>query len=332
MLADTNAEDLIFTPEQASNAGTAYLKGKRDKTALAIPLGLPTLDKTMLPLLPGELISIIARPGGGKTGFMMRWARWWANQISERANAENHIVVYATWEQSVEELHSFMVAADEQLSVTNMARGEISDDEWSRILRSGVDRILQPLWFIGHSLERRKKRPAMNVTTLAEALRKIEDDYGKIIDMVFIDYLQRIPAEGRVESKAIATSDILDRLKDGALAFGCPFVVGVQARREVDARDEPVPGLDDGQWTSNCEQSSDKVFSLVRPRKYRNEGERFLGRDVVGSNQMVISILKQKMGMDNVHYWVKFDPIYNRLDELEIRQTANNGRWNTEKR
>jgi Replicative DNA helicase len=152
--------------------------------------------------------------------------RWWANQISERANAENHIVVYATWEQSVEELHSFMVAADEQLSVTNMARGEISDDEWSRILRSGVDRILQPLWFIGHSLERRKKRPAMNVTTLAEALRKIEDDYGKIIDMVFIDYLQRIPAEGRVESKAIATSDILDRLKDGALAFGCPFVVG----------------------------------------------------------------------------------------------------------
>ena len=25
-------------------------------------------------------------------------------------------------------------------------------DEWSRILRSGVDRILQPLWFIGHSV------------------------------------------------------------------------------------------------------------------------------------------------------------------------------------
>ena len=233
----------------------------------------------------------------------------------------DRIVIYLTYEQHIEDLHAFHVAAEEKINVRTMARGEITEEDWERIKIAGARRSTLPLWFIGHSMERRKKRPVITITAMANALTTVEQwsDEKYTIDMVFVDYLQRIPFDGKVESKTIGVSDNLDRLKDGALAFGCPFVVGVQARREVDSLNMPVPGMDDGQWTSNIEQSSDKIFSVVRPRKYRKEGESFGKTLVQGHSQMLVSLLKQKLGEDNKAYWVYFDPAYNQLDELEMK-------------
>lgn len=321
MAEQTNPLDVVFTPQQIVTIGTRYLEERRRNHRAGIPLGLTSIDKDFLPAVGGDLIAVMGRPGNGKTGFMMRWARWRAAQLLD-ANVEDRVVVYATWEQHIEDLYAFNLAADARLSVTSMARGELSNQEWEAALQAGAKRITLPLWFIGHSMERRKKRPFLTIDVLSQALREIErwNDDRTQIDMVFVDYLQRIKIEGRIESKTIGTSDTLDRLKDGALAFGCPFVVGVQATRDVDHRDLPIPQMDDGQWTSNIEQTSDKIFSVVRPRKYRNEGERFGSVIIQGHCQMLVSILKQKLGPDNKAYWVYFDPVYNKLDELEMHR------------
>ena len=315
----TNPLDIIYTPQQITTIGTKYLEERRRNKGGGIPLGLASIDADFLPVVPGELITVVGRPGCGKTGFMMRWARWRAAQL-EKQNAEDRIVVYATWEQSIEELYAFNIAAEARLSISDMARGEITDDEWALAMAAGARRISLPLWFVGHSLERRKKRPKLTMDTLGTALLEIErwNDDRTQIDMLFVDYLQRIKFDREAESKVIATSEVLDRLKDAALAFGCPVVVGVQATRDVDKRDPPIPQMDDGQWTSNIEQASDKIFAVVRPRKYRKEGESFGKIIVQGSCQMLICLLKQKMGIDNKAYWVYFDPVYNKLDELEI--------------
>lgn len=317
----SNPSDIIYTPQQLFTTGTQYLEEKRRNKGGGIPIGVASIDKDFLPVVPGDLVSIIGRPGNGKTGFMMRWARWRAQQLREK-NAIDRVVVYATWEQHIEDLYAFNLAAEARLNLTSMARGELTDAEWGQVVRVGAGRVTLPLWFVGHSMERRKKRPHLTIDNLGLALSEIEhwNDDRTQIDMVFVDYLQRIKPEGKAESKTIATSDIFDRLKDGALAFGCPFVVGVQAVREVDKRDEPIPLMDDGQWTSNIEQTSDKVLSLVRPRRYRQEGEMFGSVVVKGYCQMLVSVLKQKLGVDNKCYWVYFDPVYNQLDELELKR------------
>jgi replicative DNA helicase len=318
----SNPLDILFTPQEIYNAGTRYLEERRRNKDTGIPIGLASLDEDFLPLLPGEVVSVIGRPGNGKTGFMMRWARWRAEQLRQKGET-NRVVVYATWEQHVEDLHAFHVAAEAHLNVTDMARGRLNDQDWERVIEVGARRVELPLWFMGHSAERRKRRPHMTVDNVALALDAIEkwNEDKTQIDMVFIDYLQRIRFNAeKVESKTIAISEIFDRLKDGALAFGCPFVVGVQATRDVDSRAEPIPQMEDGQWTSNIEQTSDRVLSVVRPRRYRDEGETFGSVIVRGHCQMLVCILKQKMGIDNRAHWVYFDPAYNRLDELEIRQ------------
>lgn len=324
---------ILFDPEQAAAMTIAYLKSRRDNKAWGIPFGVASIDKPpreigkeqehYVPLMPGEVESVIARPGHGKTGTMVARARRRAQFLKDHKLDGERVVVYITLEQSTEELNAFNIAADRKLSITHMAMGEITDAEWKECLEEGLRRRYTPIFNIGYSSTTTAKQIRIDLDGIAGALHMIEDKYKKKIDLVCVDYLQRIPYD-RAESKTIGVSDNLDGLKNLALqTFKCPMIVGAQATRDVEGRkgagELPIPGMDDGQWTSNIEQTSDHVISLVRPRKYRRDGETFGSVTVSGNAQMLVSILKQKMGASNFARWIYYDPIYNILDELEMR-------------
>ena len=327
----TDISYLIHSPVEVFANGQRYLERRRDGTMYGIPLGLASLDQSyagrpdderFLPVWPGEMITVIGRPGHGKTGLMMWWARAWAKELRRR-QAVNRCILYVTYEQTIEELNAFNLAAETKVSITKMAMGENNEDEWQKIKTAGARRAELPLWFMGHSFERRngQRRPPMNTANIAEAIMAIQDWDGerREVDMVFVDYLQRIPTEGKAESKTVAHSQQLDDLKDIAMQAGTRLVVGVQAKREVDQRQVPIPSQEDGQWTSNIEQSSDGVITVCRPRKYRQENEPFGSHLVQGDTQMIITVAKRKLGPDNWARWVRFDPRYNQLDNLEMR-------------
>ena len=317
MAISTDARDIIYTPSEISTFGLRNLDGVKANRANGIKFGLQKVDTELNPLMPGDLVTVIGRPGNGKTGIMMWWARQRAAHL--RKTDPNRLVIYVTLEQSIEQLNAFDLAADTGVSLTKMVRGEFDEQERELMATAAARRVGKPLWFIGHSIERRKKRPQINIDLLGQALQEIEawDEERYVIDMVFVDYLQRIKLPPKAESKTIALDEILNRLKDGALTFGCPFVVGVQAKREVDDRNPPIPQMEDGQWTSGIEQVSDISLGVVRPRKYKAEGETFGKVAVEGDTQMIVSLMKQKMGPANIKFTMKFDPRYNTLDELE---------------
>lgn len=310
--------DVLFTPNEAATAARHALEYRRDHRAEAIYLGIPDIDRHLTPIFPDNLVTIIGRPGGGKTGLMLWWARQQAQKLVTD-KVKNKVVVYVTYEQSVEDLMAFQVAADKQISNTAMARGTLSDADWNTALASLVGAVGLPLVIIGHSMERRQRRPRLTLTNVGQSLAYMIDTLKLTPHMVFLDYLQRIPGERAGQDRRLEVSEALDRCKDGALAYGAPWIVGVQAKREVDRRDVPVPLMDDGQETSNIEQASDKIFSVVRPIKYRKEGETFGSVEVRGYRQMLVSLLKNKQGVDNVSEWIDFDPNTNSVSGLELK-------------
>lgn len=313
------SNDIVFSPSEVASLGQKYLEYRRDHKSSSLPF--PSLKfPEVYPMFPGELMSIIARPGHAKTGLMMYWARKRADWL--RVNEPNRMSIYATWEQSVEELHTFYIAADQHLSVTKMAKAELTTDDWTKAITASAKRVSEPLWFIGHSVMRRTGRATIGVDLLAEAISKVID-MGFEVDSLFADYLQRMALPKGMDNPVIGYSRTLDDLKNLALGFGIPVIVGVQASRDVEdtskGKDKlPIPEINHGQWTSNVEQSSDRVLSLVRPRRYRKEGEMFGDMKVVGHNQLLISVLKQKLGEGNVARWVSFNPVYNVLDAKEL--------------
>jgi replicative DNA helicase len=326
---DNDIDYLIHSPTEIYTNGERYLARRRDGSAYSIPMGLKSIDKPFagrppyekfVPVWPGEMLAVIGRPGNGKTGLMMWWARTWAKELQRRGEL-NRCVLYVTYEQTTEELNAFNLAAETGVSITDLAMGEGSEEDWNKIKAAGARRAMLPLWFMGHSFERRngRKRPPMSVETIAAAITSIQNWGGvrREVDMVFVDYLQRMPVQGRAESKTVAHSEQLDGLKDIAIEMGTRLVVGVQAKREVDTRTSPIPNQEDGQWTSNIEQSCDGIITVCRPRKYKQEGESFGSGTVQGDTQMIITIAKRKLGPDNFGRWVKFDPRYNQLDDME---------------
>lgn len=318
MKPQTLPQDILFSPADVSRLGMNNLRQRIVNKDRAVPFGLPSVDATYLPLLAGELETVIARPGNGKTGLMIHRARHRARFLQE-TGVDDRVVVYVTCEQTIEELYTFGVAAETGLNISDMARGNIDDGQWMKIEVSSLNQGVLPLWLIGPSKENRRKRPLITVGAIVDSIFHLEDTAKKTADIVFVDYLQLIKPEGRVESKVIATTEILERCKDGAMATDCGWVVGVQAKRDVDVQQLQVPGLDAGQWTSGVEQFSDKVFSLVRPSKYKKPGEMFGSQRVEGHSQLLVTLLKQKLGKDNLAFWTYFDPAYNKLHELEHR-------------
>jgi replicative DNA helicase len=319
-------KQIVYTPAEIGALSKLSIRErlKAKKNGYGLPFPIDYVAKDLNQLAPGDLLTVTGRPGNGKTHLMKWWARKRAEQLAEMEE-HNRVVVYVTYEQHIEDLNNFDLADMTGINLTSIARCEITDADIELLDAANVRRHALPLWSIGHSANRRGRRPKMTVDVLADALHGVQtwtgDENGYLIDSVFIDYLQRMPYNGR-ESKAVGISDNLDEIKDLAFAIVAPIVVGVQAKREVDKYDVQVPGPDDGQWTSNIEQTSDVNIAVARPSKYRHDGETFGSVVVEGFQQMVMVIWKQKLGIDNERHWIMCDPRYNRVSGAQERVTS----------
>lgn len=328
---------LVFTPVEASNATEKYVAEIKSGDENGMPLYIPKMEyspekkKGFLPVKRNELIAVLGRPGNGKTGFMFRWARMRSNDLRKQAalgnaTAANSVVLYFTMEQLVEELRLFHVAAEEGISATDMANGRMGDEQWDKVTNSLRGMHTTPLWLAGKSLVRRKAKVKLTEDALNGIMESVEvwqgDHIKTQIDSVFVDYLQRFRSDGRDWTQFYG--DTINGLKEMAGDYATRMVVGVQAKREVDKYEVPIPQMDDGQWTSGIEQQSDGMISVTRPSHYKGKGETFDGVAVWGHEQMIVTVLKRKLGPENFNDWVNFAPEYNRLDEMELKRVQFN--------
>lgn len=327
---------LVFTAIEASNAAIDYVDYSRENANEGMPLYIKSMEYSakdrsgFLPVVPGELITILGRPGNGKSSLMMYWARMRAKQLQQQG-IQDRIVLYVTAEQLVEELRLFHIAAELQISITDMAAGQISNEQWEQVKTAlnQPQNLTMPLWFIGKSrARRRKEKIEITEQTLIQAMLDVEQWQGdkvvQEIDSIFIDYLQRFRPKGVAWIEFYG--DLMNGLKNIAEDFNTRMILGCQAKREVDQRQLPIPMMDDGQWTSTVEQFSDGVLSVTRPSHYVKPDARakpsFGKKDdpicyVTDHKDMIISALKRKKGPDNFQALVKFSPEYNYLDEGE---------------
>ena len=315
-----NMNTISFSPQQVQRLALDMIDGLRKSAGGGITSGIPDLDKILLPFRPGELITVLGRPSNYKSGFM----NWLSKQAIDDISEDNEIVVRVTWEQSVEEDTLSWLAGDADLSVTKMARGMVDEKEWKLLQVSAMHRAVTPMWIIGHSQqensERRRARPRMTMTDVNNAIEYIVNDATaqKLkIKMVVLDYLQRIRTDQNDGyDRRTQMISVVDQCKDLAISFGCPVVLGVQAGRQVDERDEKMPRMDDGQETSNIEQSSDKMFGLWYPIKTEETGS-FVHGEIVGKNLLFVRLLKQKMGEASKTFRLYVDPEKNKLGGVD---------------
>jgi replicative DNA helicase len=314
---------LIHSPLDLGREHLAWAQDIKDNPG--IPFGVQAIDRVVIPIRPGNFVCLLARPGHGKTSILAYLARRHAQDIIGRGMESKEAIVYITLEQMAEELEA-MFQANKRYSSTDIAWGRAPMEE---IRRNSIKRAKLPIWVIGHGIQRASQRlPRLTPDTMFRAVMEMEREYGVKPVLLLFDYLQMIPSDGMYRDRFQRVAELPFKIKELCGRLAIPGITAVQASREVDRRNPPIPEMEDCQLASSIEQTADKILSFWRPiRTFPNGGELRLddlpGRKFVISERLFIIRLVKQRGDKGRYTWVmSFEPENLRLAEMEHENEA----------
>jgi replicative DNA helicase len=317
-------DTFVFSPEVVTDLTVQAIRDTEISTGHYLT-GIPQIDDHYVMHRPSKVNGIVADTSNGKTGIMNILAR---NMVALPTDdgpvsqlKEGEVVVYATWEDSVEELNMSFMAYASQVPIGSLYNGEMGQPEWERIMTAAAMRAETPLWLIGHSDMGERRRPRLTMTDIWAACDYIENKLGLQIAALYVDYLQRISRADQHGDMRSQFMGIMDSNKDLALAYGMDLTIGSQIGRDIDTRKWQQPGIHDAQETSNFEQSCDGMQSLWIPKRSNNQkiGNSLIEKTgespavFVSEHLMLINTLKQKRGKAPVLRAVEYWPEYNEV-------------------
>lgn len=302
----------LHKPDQQAGEFLRWATGTQDSPG--IPFGIQSVDEHVLPLRPGTETVLLGRPGMCKTSMLLALAKQESQRIIERGAWDTQAVVYVTYEQTAEELSAILQT---NIPLDDLVRGTA---DRRLIERTSYSMVKRGLWIIGHGLGRVDPRaPRLTPESVWRTIRVIQEEYHREITLLCFDYLQIVPIE-RARDRVQAVTEIPIRVKELAMAVGCPVVLAAQAGRQVDAYQYPIPALADCQWGSSIEQTADLVLSLWRPYNTYGPGAEPVPAGVIDNRPypvtdklLVMRMLKQRFRAGH-HTW----PLYLDPETLEM--------------
>lgn len=320
---NNSAKSLIITPEKTRDLSHKHIDSLASgKKAFGAVSGVKGIDHLVNPLQAGRLMTIMGRPGNGKTSLMAHYVRQAARRFSTYDNDNSPYAppIFVSAEMSVEEIAVREIS--HVIPIDSLAIERREYQQWD-VVHEAIDRIYEqsPVVYIAHSIQDITKRPRLSVEVIAMAIQEIIDHYGKSPEIIAVDYAQRLKLDKVTRDRRLEVSEITETIKDFALAFNTAIILGSQVGRHVDAKQPPVPELADAKETANLEETSDVILSVMRPSKYYKEGAQIPGTTLTCiDNLFYIYVVKQRQGISGKGVWAWFDMSISRLTDLEIER------------
>ncbi len=219
-----------------------------------VPTGFNALDKITGGWQRSDMVVLAARPGMGKTAFVLSMAR---------NMAVDHDVPVAIFslEMSSAQLVQRLVAAESELSAEKFRKGDLEEYEYQQ-LQSRITKLAKAKLFIDDT-------PALSVFELRAKCRRLKQKHG--VSMVIIDYLQLMSAggDGGKGNREQEISTISRSIKSIAKELDVPVIALSQLSRSVETRGgDKRPILSDLRESGAIEQDADIVCFIYRPEYY----------------------------------------------------------------
>jgi replicative DNA helicase len=217
-----------------------------------VPTGFSRLDRITSGWQKADLVIIAARPGMGKTAFV----------VSAMRNAAvdfKHPVAIFSLEMSSVQLVNRLISAEAELESEKLKKGNLEQFEWAQLIHK-TDRLSSAPIFIDDT-------PALSILELRAKCRRLKAEHN--ISLIIIDYLQLMKGEpGGNREQEIAS--ISRALKGIAKELDVPVIALSQLSRGVETRGgDKRPQLSDLRESGSIEQDADIVMFLYRPEYYK---------------------------------------------------------------
>ena len=226
------------------------ISGKEGMSGLAT--GFTKLDALTSGWQPSDLIIIAARPGMGKTAFVISMAKNMAIEF-------NHAVAIFSLEMSSVQLITRMISSETGLTSEKLRKGNLEPHEWEQ-LNVKVKRLSDSPIFIDDT-------PALSIFDLRAKARRLVSQHN--VRILIIDYLQLMTAGGAGGNREQEISTISRNLKALAKELNVPVIALSQLSRAVETRGgSKRPLLSDLRESGAIEQDADIVSFIFRPEYY----------------------------------------------------------------
>jgi replicative DNA helicase len=267
-----------------------------------IATGFEKLDKITSGWQPSDLIIIAARPGMGKTAFVLSMARNIAIDFGKP-------VALFSLEMSSVQLITRLISSETGLSSEKLRTGKLEKHEWEQLSIKVKNLEKAPL-FIDDS-------PSLSIFDLRAKARRLASQHG--IKLIIVDYLQLMTAGGNGKgggNREQEISTISRNLKALAKELSIPVIALSQLSRAVETRGSSKrPLLSDLRESGAIEQDADIVSFIYRPEYYKiDEWDDEEQSPTAGQAEFIIA--KHRNGsLENIR--LKFIGNLGKFDNLE---------------
>ncbi|OWP63316.1 replicative DNA helicase [Hymenobacter amundsenii] len=253
------------------------LEEKKDQKdgLTGVPSGFSALDRVTSGWQNSDLVIIAARPGMGKTAFVVSAMRNAAVEFKKP-------VAIFSLEMSSLQLVNRLISAEAELDSEKIKKGNLADHEWAQLNHKISNLSSAPIYI--------DDTPGLSIRELRTKCRRLKAHHD--ISMIIIDYLQLMTGNtdgkgGGNREQEIAS--ISRALKGIAKELNVPVLALSQLSRSVETRGgDKKPQLSDLRESGSIEQDADMVIFLYRPEYYKiTEDE--MGNPTQGTGEVIIA-------------------------------------------
>jgi replicative DNA helicase len=258
---------------------------ERGDRITGISTGYERLDQKTAGLHNGDLMIIAARPGMGKTSFVLNLGVNVASPRTvtvpgptedrsiERQEPGFGVCVFSL-EMPREQLATRMVCSEGRVDLGKLRQGYLQPDDWRRLTEAASYLSSLPVWIDDSS--------ALGILELRAKVRRIQAEYNREatetsgerrIGLVVVDYLQLMKGRDGVNSREQEISEISRGLKQLAKELSVPVIALSQLNRSVETRTtkDKRPQLSDLRESGAIEQDADTIIFIYRDEYYNAE-------------------------------------------------------------
>ena len=261
-----------------------------------IPSGFTALDRVTSGWQRSDLVIIAARPGMGKTAFVVSALR------NAAVDFKIPVAIFSLEMASIQ-LVNRLIAAEAELESEKIKKGNLEDHEWKQLVHKTTKLTTAPI-FIDDT-------PALSILELRAKCRRLKAEHG--VQLVVVDYLQLMKGE-QSGNREQEIASISRSLKGIAKELSVPVLALSQLSRSVETRGgDKRPQLSDLRESGSIEQDADIVMFLYRPEYYKITVDED-GMPTQGTGEVIIA--KHRNGStDNVK--LKFIGKYTKFADLD---------------
>ena len=292
---------------------------ERGARITGIATGFDRYDRITSGLHDGELTIVAARPGMGKTSFVLNLAAnvaspqqlEGAQDPNERWEEPGHGVVFFSLEMPSEQIANRLLCSEARVDVSRVRTGMLTPSDWSKLTQAAAHLANLNIWVDDSA--------ALSVLDVRSKVRRLQAEFDRVdaasgdrkqrIGVIVIDYLQLMRGREYTNSREQEISEISRGLKQLAKELALPVIALSQLNRAVETRGEKSkrPQLSDLRESGAIEQDADNICFIYRDDYYNKE--------TADQNVAELIVAKQRNGpTDTVR--VRFDKQYTRFDNL----------------